>query len=248
MVLPDKSSGPKTVFGKRPQSLPSPALCCACGLCIMLAGINITLVGAFAFKSFIPTSNPPIVIGPLLLLVALSFFGACCVCGRRPPTHNAGKAKGDKSWGRARIGAGVTFEMETSEHTLQDTTAVQLSPTNSQSSSHKSSNSAHGDTPAVGACDLASSEAYDIDVRPDDQLLTSEDQVLTSEDQLLTSEDQLLTSEDQLLTSEDQLLTSEDQLLTSEDQLLTSEDQALTADIKDKGSIQMTALYKPCPT
>ncbi|XP_021480699.2 transmembrane protein 275-like [Oncorhynchus mykiss] len=229
MVLPDKSSGPKTVFGKRPQILPSPALCCACGLCIMLAGINITLVGAFAFKSFIPTSNPPIVIGPLLLLVALSFFGACCVCGRRPPTHNAGKAKGDESWGRTRIGAGVTFEMETSEHTLQDTTAVQLSPTNSQSSSHKSSNSAHGDTSAVGACedgpapmscDLASSEAYDIDVRPDEQLLTSEDQ----------------------------LLTSEDQLLTSEDQLLTSEDQALTADIEDKGSIQMTALYKPCPT
>ncbi|XP_041747107.2 transmembrane protein 275-like [Coregonus clupeaformis] len=225
MVLPDKSSrtsGPKTASRKRPQSLPSPALCCACGLCITLAGINITLVGTFAFKSFIPTSNPPIVIGPLLLLVALSFFGACCVYGRRPPTHNAGKAKGGESWGRMRMGAGVTFEMETSEHTLQDTTTVQLSPINSPSSSHKSSNSAHGDTPAVGACedgpapranDIASSETYDIDVTPDDQLLTSEDQVLTSEDHVLTSEDKVL-----------------------------------TADIDDKGSIQMTALHKPCPT
>ncbi|XP_041694496.1 transmembrane protein 275-like [Coregonus clupeaformis] len=263
MVLSDKSSrtfGPKKASRKwalRPQSLPSPALCCACGLGIMLAGINITLVGAFTFKSFIPASNPSIVIGPLLLLVALSFFGACCVCSRRPPAHNTRKAKRGESWGLMRMGAGATFEMETSEHTLQDTTAVQLSPTNSLSSSHKSSNSTHRDTPAVRACEddpasraceLATSETYNIDVTPDDQVLTSEDQALTSEDQALTAEDQALTAEDQALTAEDQALTAEDQALTAEDQALTSEDQALTSDIEYKESIQMKAIHKPCPT
>lgn len=147
MVHPDKTartSVPKKGSRKRklrPQGLPSPALCCACGLCIMLAGINITLVGAFAFGKYMPTNNPPIIIGPLLLLVALSFFAACCVCSRRPPAHaSRGKAGGGgaDSWGLMRMG-GAAFEMETSEHTLQDTTAVQLSPTNSLSSSHKSS-------------------------------------------------------------------------------------------------------------
>lgn len=144
MVLPDKTartSAPKKASRKRklrPQGLPSPALCCACGLCIMLAGINITLVGAFAFGKFVPTKNPPIIIGPLLLVVALSFFVACCVCSRRPPSHaSRGKSGGGgDSWGLMRMG-GAAFEMETSEHTLQDTTAVQLSPTNSLSSSHK---------------------------------------------------------------------------------------------------------------
>ncbi|XP_076131511.1 transmembrane protein 275 [Alosa pseudoharengus] len=156
MVHPDKTartSVPKKGSRKRklrPQGLPSPALCCACGLCIMLAGINITLVGAFAFGKFVPTKNPPIIIGPLLLLVALSFFAACCVCSRRPPAHasrgNAGGGGGGAdSWGLMRMG-GAAFEMETSEHTLQDTTAVQLSPTNSLSSSNKSS-PGH-DTPA----------------------------------------------------------------------------------------------------
>uniref|UniRef100_A0A3Q2ZH38 Transmembrane protein 275 n=1 Tax=Kryptolebias marmoratus TaxID=37003 RepID=A0A3Q2ZH38_KRYMA len=120
------------------QSLPSPALCCACGLCIMLAGINITLVGAFAFGTSIPAGNPPIIIGPLLLLIALAFFTACCVASRRPPAHMARKAQGAKKWGLMRMGT-ATFEMEVSEHTLQDTTAVQLSPTNSPSSSHRSS-------------------------------------------------------------------------------------------------------------
>ncbi|KAL1023152.1 hypothetical protein UPYG_G00037010 [Umbra pygmaea] len=159
MIPPDKSSSASGLRkaprsrAMRPQSLPSPALCCACGLCIMLAGINITLVGAFAFKSFIPTNNPPIVIGPLLLLVALSLFGACCICSQRPSAHGARKANGGESWGLMRIGAGATFEMETSEHTLQDTTAVQLSSTNSPSSSHKSSNSTHKDTFAARACE-----------------------------------------------------------------------------------------------
>ncbi len=68
----------------RSQGLPSPALCCACGLCIMLAGINITLVGALAFTKLLPLNNPPIIIGPILLLVAFSLFGACCICSRRP--------------------------------------------------------------------------------------------------------------------------------------------------------------------
>ncbi|XP_029562337.1 transmembrane protein 275-like [Salmo trutta] len=276
MVLSDKSSktsGPKKACRKQglwPQSFPSPALCCACGLGIMLAGINITLVGAFTFKSFIPASNPSIIIGPLLLIVALSFFGACCVCSRRAPARDSRKAKGAESWGLMRMGAGATFEMETSEHTLQDTTAVQLSPINSPSSSHKSSNSTHRDTPALRACEddpasraceLAISETYNIDVTPDDQVLTaedqaltseeqamtSEDQAMTSEDQAMTSEDQALTSENQALTSEDQALTSEDQALTSEDQALTSEDQALTSDIEYKESIQMKAIHKPYP-
>ncbi|GAA6235010.1 transmembrane protein 275 [Lates japonicus] len=151
MVLPDKTSrpsAPRKVHEQRAlrhQSLPSPALCCACGLCIMLAGINITLVGAFAFGTFIPTSNPPIIIGPLLLLLALAFFTACCVVSRRPPAHMAHKAEGGEKWGLMRMGT-AAFEMETSEHTLQDTTAVQLSPTNSPSTSHKSGSSQGGDT------------------------------------------------------------------------------------------------------
>lgn len=148
MVPPEKSSRssvPKKVPHQptKPShaSLPSPALCCACGLCIMLAGINITLVGAFAFGTFVPTKNPPIVIGPLLLLLALAFFTACCVVSRRPPTHMAArKMKGGEKWGLMRMGT-AAFEMETSEHTLQDTTAVQLSPTNSLTSSHKSCSS-----------------------------------------------------------------------------------------------------------
>ncbi|KAM4549244.1 transmembrane protein 275-like [Odontesthes bonariensis] len=155
MVPPDTSraSAPKRIQEQRAlrhQNLPSPALCCACGLCIMLAGINITLVGAFAFGTFIPTGNPPIVIGPLLLLTALAFFTACCVVSRRPPAHMANKAKGGEKWGLIGMGTAV-FEMETSEHTLQDTTAVQLSPTNSLSSSHECSTS-QGDAAAPPSC------------------------------------------------------------------------------------------------
>ncbi|KAF7659681.1 hypothetical protein LDENG_00294460 [Lucifuga dentata] len=167
MGLPDKTSrpsAPKKLPQQRPlqlQSLPSPALCCACGLCILLAGINITLVGAFAFGTFMPTGNPPIIIGPLLLLVALGFFTACCMVSRRPPSHTAHKANGGETWGLMRMGT-VAFEMETSEHTLQDTTAIQLSPTNSPSCSHKSSSSQGGKTtpPACqdGACELQTPE------------------------------------------------------------------------------------------
>lgn len=141
MVVLDKTPAAKKVPERRPlqpQSLPSPALCCACGLCIMLAGINITLVGAFSFGTFLPTGNPPIIIGPLLLLVALAFFTACCMVSRRPSGHAARTAKAGEKWGLMRMGA-TAFEMEASEHTLQDTTGVQLSPTNSPSSSHKSS-------------------------------------------------------------------------------------------------------------
>ncbi|KAM9440052.1 transmembrane protein 275 [Clarias gariepinus] len=120
----------------RPQGLPSPALCCACGLCIMLAGINITLVGAFAFTTLMPSGNPPIIIGPALLLVAFTFFAACCVCSRMPPPHSSRRAKsGNVGFMRHH---GAAFEIETSEHTIQDTTAVQLSPTNSPSLSHSS--------------------------------------------------------------------------------------------------------------
>ncbi|XP_023671589.1 transmembrane protein 275 [Paramormyrops kingsleyae] len=144
MMFTDKSSStsvPKKPPKKktRPQGLPSPALCCACGLCIMLAGINITLVGAFAFGTLLPGSNPAIVIGPVLLLVAFTFFGACCVCSRRPPAQGSRKPKGGGGGlGLTRAG-GAAFEIETSEHTLQDTTAVQLSPTNSLGSSRASS-------------------------------------------------------------------------------------------------------------
>lgn len=120
----------------RPQSLPSPALCCACGLCIMLAGINITLVGAFAFTTLMPSGNPPIIIGPVLLLIAFTFFAACCVCSRMPPPHSSRRTKsGNVGFMRHH---GAAFEIETSEHTIQDTTAVQLSPTNSPSMSRSS--------------------------------------------------------------------------------------------------------------
>ncbi|KAI2659429.1 Transmembrane protein 275 [Labeo rohita] len=131
-----KKSGEKRAL--RSQGLPSPALCCACGLCIMLAGINITLVGALAFTKLLPLNNPPIIIGPILLLVAFSFFGACCICSRRPIGQTSRISAGRERWPLMRMG-GAVFEMETSEPTLQDTTAIQLSPTNSPSSSHRCS-------------------------------------------------------------------------------------------------------------
>lgn len=151
MVITDRNTGtpvPKKEPQKkrrtsRPHGLPSPALCCACGLCIMLAGLNITLVGAFAFSTLVPSANPPIIIGPILLLVAFSFFGACCVCSRLPPPHSSYRSKvggrGAGLMGHGGLGGGAAFEIETSEHTLQDTTAVQLSPTSSPGSSRMSS-------------------------------------------------------------------------------------------------------------
>uniref|UniRef100_A0A3P9KRZ1 Transmembrane protein 275 n=1 Tax=Oryzias latipes TaxID=8090 RepID=A0A3P9KRZ1_ORYLA len=140
--VPEKGSQKKKKKS-RPHGLPSPALCCACGLCIMLAGLNITLVGAFAFTTLVPSANPPIIIGPVLLLVAFSFFGACCVCSRLPPPHSSRgsnvNSRGTGLIGRSGLAGGAAFEIETSEHTLQDTTAVQLSPTSSPGSSRASS-------------------------------------------------------------------------------------------------------------
>ncbi|CAG07633.1 unnamed protein product [Tetraodon nigroviridis] len=145
MVVADRNTTkkePPKKMKSRPHGLPSPALCCACGLCILLAGLNITLVGAFAFSTLVPSANPPIIIGPVLLLVAFSFFGACCVCSRLPPPHSSRRSKaggGMGLMGRGRLGGGAIFEIETSEHTLQDTTAVQLSPTSSAGSLQGSS-------------------------------------------------------------------------------------------------------------
>lgn len=150
--LPAPNKAPRQC-ASRHQSLPSPALRCACGLCIMLAGINITLVGAFG--TFITTGNIPIVVGPLLLLIAVAFFTVCCVVSMRTRAHMAHEAKGDEKWRLMRIGK-VAFEMETSEHTLQETTAVQLSPTNSPTSSQKSSSSQGATAPPTGCQDGAS--------------------------------------------------------------------------------------------
>ncbi|KAM9322103.1 transmembrane protein 275 [Pholidichthys leucotaenia] len=169
MVITDRNTGtpvPKKETQKkrksRPHGLPSPALCCACGLCIMLAGLNITLVGAFAFNTLLPSANPPIIIGPILLLVAFLFFGACCVCSHLPPPHSSRRSKmGGRGTGLMGhgLGGGVTFEIETSEHTLQDTTAVQLSPTSSPGSSRASSPEKEPPDVAVpGLCKLFTME------------------------------------------------------------------------------------------
>ncbi|KAM5322249.1 transmembrane protein 275 [Glossophaga mutica] len=118
-------------------SLPSPALCCACGLCMLLAGVNVTLVGTFA--SFLPGHNVPLILGPALLVVAVGFFAACCACSRRVPASRprSAAAKGaDQRGGGTRP---VALEMESSERTAQDTTAVQLSPAASAASSGHSS-------------------------------------------------------------------------------------------------------------
>lgn len=160
--VPKKGSAETTTAApkrrtSRPHGMPSPALCCACGLCIMLAGMNITLVGAFAFSTLLPSANPLIIIGPILLLVAFSFFGACCVCSRLPPAQGSLRAKVAGGRGVGLMGPGglagaATFEIETSEHTLQDTTAVQLSPTPSPGSSRASS-PAEGGGEAEGPAD-----------------------------------------------------------------------------------------------
>ncbi|XP_066228256.1 transmembrane protein 275 [Saccopteryx leptura] len=118
--------------------LPSPALCCACGLCLLLAGVNVTLVGAFA--SFLPGHNAPLVVGPTLLVVAFGFFAACCACSRRGPMSRprSKAAKGPGQGGGGGTGS-VALEMESSERTAQETTAVQLSPAASAASSRRSS-------------------------------------------------------------------------------------------------------------
>lgn len=162
--LPKKDAQKKTRRKSRPHGLPSPALCCACGLCIMLAGLNITLVGAFAFSTLVPSANPPIIIGPILLLVAFSFFGACCVCSRLPPPHSSRRSKvggrGAGLMGHGGLAGGATFEIETSEHTLQDTTAVQLSPTSSPGSSQASSPEKEApDVALPGPCKLFTMES-----------------------------------------------------------------------------------------
>lgn len=121
----------------RLRGLPPPALCCACGLCVLLAGVNVTLVGAFA--SFLPGHNAPLVAGPALLVLALGFFAACCVCGRRGPAPRARSSQAARpGQGGGRAGP-VALEMESSERTAQDTTAVQLSPAASAASSGRSS-------------------------------------------------------------------------------------------------------------
>ncbi|XP_061744565.1 transmembrane protein 275-like [Nerophis ophidion] len=135
MVLPENSSRRPAAHKRhkqRARSLPSPPLCCACGLCVLLAGVNVTLVGAVAYATYAPAANPPIVIGPLLLLTAAAFFAACCAASRRRPP--AGGSACEVKAGLMRTGAAL--EMETSEHTLQDTTGVQVSPTNSFDSVH----------------------------------------------------------------------------------------------------------------
>ncbi|KAL2772614.1 transmembrane protein 275, partial [Daubentonia madagascariensis] len=138
----ENSEGPRapTPAGRVPgrlPGLPSPALCCACGLCVLLAGVNVTLVGAFA--SFLPGHNAPLVVGPALLALALGFFAACCVCSRRGPAPRArSAAAAGPGRGGGRAGP-VALEMESSERTAQDTTAVQLSPAASAASSGRSS-------------------------------------------------------------------------------------------------------------
>ncbi|XP_032350075.1 transmembrane protein 275 [Camelus ferus] len=140
MPTPEKSQGPpaRAPAGRAQARLPGPpaqALLCACGLCVLLAGVNVTLVGAFA--SFLPGHNAPLLVGPALLVLALGFFAACCACSRRGPAPSSRSAA---AAGPGRGGAGrVALELESSERTAQDTTAVQLSPAASAASSGRSS-------------------------------------------------------------------------------------------------------------
>ncbi|XP_034876059.1 transmembrane protein 275 [Mirounga angustirostris] len=140
MPPPEQSRGPAARAPAsrargRPPGLPSPALFGACGLCVLLAGVNVTLVGAFA--AFPARSNAPLVVGPALLALALGCFAACCACSRRGP---APRPRSAAASGPGRGGGGpVALEMESSERTAQDTTAVQLSPAASAASSGRSS-------------------------------------------------------------------------------------------------------------
>uniref|UniRef100_A0A4W2DC38 Uncharacterized protein n=1 Tax=Bos indicus x Bos taurus TaxID=30522 RepID=A0A4W2DC38_BOBOX len=142
MPPPENSQGPpaRAPAGRAQDWLPgpaSPALFCACGLCLLLAGVNVTLVGAFA--SFVPGHNAPLVVGPTLLVLALGFFAACCVCSRRRGRAPRSRSAGAGSSGQGGGGGRVALEMESSERTAQDTTAVQLSPAASDASSGRSS-------------------------------------------------------------------------------------------------------------
>ncbi|XP_027425255.1 transmembrane protein 275 [Zalophus californianus] len=167
MPPPEKSRGPAArapasrARGRLP-GLPSPALFCACGLCVLLAGVNVTLVGAFA--SFPPRSNAPLVVGPALLALALGCFAACCACSRRGPAPGPRSAA---AWGPGRGGGGgpVALEMESSERTAQDTTAVQLSPAASAASSGRSSPGPFAlDAPAPAAVYVPRSEGVQLNL------------------------------------------------------------------------------------
>ncbi|XP_075395832.1 transmembrane protein 275 [Tenrec ecaudatus] len=148
----------------RPPGLPAPALCCACGLCLLLAGMNVTLVGAFA--SALPGHNVPLVVGPALLALALGCFAACCACGRRGPARGArsAAAAAGRAAGGRRAGP-VALEMESSERTAQDTTAVQLSPAASAASSGRSSPGPFAvDAPGPAALYAPSSEGVQLNL------------------------------------------------------------------------------------
>ncbi|KAM9687533.1 transmembrane protein 275 [Trichechus inunguis] len=168
MPPPEKSAGRSApapagrALGGTP-GLPSPALCCACGLCVLLAGVNVTLVGAFA--SFLPGHNVPLIVGPALLVLALGFFAACCVCSRRGPAPGARSvAAAGKGQGCGRAGP-VALEMESSERTAQDTTAVQLSPAASGASSGRSSPGPFAvDAPAPAAVYVPRSEGVQLNL------------------------------------------------------------------------------------
>lgn len=113
---------------------PSQAACCACGVCVLLAGVNVTLAGVFF--SFLPGLSAALVVGPSLVVVAVAFF--CCVCTHRGSSrmHARRGAAAGRSGGRAGT---VALEMESCDRTAQDTTAVQFSPAVSTASSGSSS-------------------------------------------------------------------------------------------------------------
>ncbi|XP_072629967.1 transmembrane protein 275 [Canis lupus baileyi] len=129
---PESAQDPPPVPAQRARGprrgLPSPALFCACGLCVLLAGLNRTLAGALASPP--PRGSAPLVVGPALLALALGCFAACCACSRRgpaPPARSAAAPGGGGGRWRWRAASAP-----------RRTTAVQLSPAASAASSPSS--------------------------------------------------------------------------------------------------------------
>lgn len=101
-------------------------LCCAFGLCVLLAGVNLTLAGTF--WPYLPGLSASLVVGPSMVMVALGFLTGWCLCNQNSARR---RAAADADQGGSS--GPVALELESPERTVQDTMALQLSPASSPS-------------------------------------------------------------------------------------------------------------------
>ncbi|XP_049631049.1 transmembrane protein 275 [Suncus etruscus] len=104
-------------------------LCCAFGLCVLVAGVNLTLAGTF--WPFLPGLSASLVVGPSMVMVSLGFLTGWCLCNQNSAARRRAAAEADQGGSSGP----VALELESPERTAtaQDTMALQLSPASSPS-------------------------------------------------------------------------------------------------------------------